>query len=371
MSTSAPSSKDKPYRISKQPQFAKKPKKEEEEEEEPQEPTSPTVMPVPKSPPKGDEEMGEEQGEELGEERVEGGSEGKGENDVSDVEVPADAPAPDEGTGAGPGGDADDVSEIDEGVPVNSIVRARSPDTVTDPLDINEDYFITHGKFTYGVNSDDILLKGTPMELPDGPTLGNVRVSRSYEQWGPYMRPNNLWVLEHEGISYLYVIMCVAGSDAKKHSVDSRRLRHVPSVVAIKIVQELKKKADNWPDWKVEKYKPVLQYEETENQQIEPKAAKWQTYKKVKNVPSAEESHEPVPRKKKKFSNCARGRAADTDEVLEDGEDGEPPTVVMRGANKVKRFKIGVGEKAHLLHLGRYVYVVVEDAPVDDDNDDN
>lgn len=268
----------------------------------------------------------------------------------------------------GEGAETSPMPDFDDGVPVSSIVCPRSPDTVTDPLHINEGFFITHGKFTYGINSDDILLKGTAMELPDGLTLGNVRVSRSYEQWAPFVKPINLFVVEHEGVSYMYVVMCVAGSDSKKKAVDSRRLRHVPSAVAIKIVQELKKKADNWPDWKVEKYKPVLHYEETENQQIEPRSAKWQVYKKIKNVPSAEESHEPVPRKKKE-SRGGRARAPDSDEMLDVGDDDEAPTVVMRGANKVKRFKIGVGERAHLVQLGRYVYVFVEDAPVDDVDD--
>lgn len=153
--------------------------------------------------------------------------------------------------------------------------------------------------------------------------------------------------------------MRVPDSEKRKYDVDTCRLRHVPSAVATKIVYELKKKADNWSDEKVSKYMPVLKYEETESQQIEPKAAKWQPYKKVKNVPSAEESHAPVPRKKK--DGKKRGHVGEEIKTLDEEGDGEAPNYGLRGAKLVKRFRVQPGEKVQFIQVGRYAYVVFHD----------
>ena len=107
------------------------------------------------------------------------------------------------------------------------------------------------------------------------------------------------------------------------------------------------------------KYAPVLAYEETENQQIEPKAAKWVPYKKIKSLLSAEESHEPVPRKKKE-----KRRAARNDDDHESIDEGEAPTLALLGAVGVKRFKVPPGIKAKLLQLNRHVYVVLQEDPI-------
>lgn len=350
------------YKISKKPEFANKTATRDEEEEPGQSPSARSPTPEQAAQPGGEPQQSEQEDDAVedsddDDQVVKKSTKARR---LSKASVNCDKSSSDEDEDVSPHKQDPGADDRFDAVPADVVERPASPDSITDPLQITEGFYTWFSKYCWGVSADYMRLQGVPMDLPDGRTLGNVRVSRSYEQWAPFVRPKNIFIIDDgNGISYMYVIMRVPSSDERTLAVDSRRLRHVPSVVAIKIVQELRKKSANWGEAQLAKYAPVLAYEETENQQIEPKAAKWVPYKKIKSLLSAEESHEPVPRKKKE-----KRRAARNDDDHESIDEGEAPTLALLGAVGVKRFKVPPGIKAKLLQLNRHVYVVLQEDPI-------
>ena len=171
------------------------------------------------------EEDGEEDGEEEEEEEEEpeGGGSGSGSEDESDAdELLAPTPTKNDGNDSEENNSDDGDMDDEEERAVLSTNASRS--ALTNVQAIEEEFFLTYGKKTFGVPDFCIVLQGTPFPCADGREMGHILASKSPDEWEK-IKSKHIYVIHADGHDYLYVCFYVPGTPAE--DIDKRRLQPV------------------------------------------------------------------------------------------------------------------------------------------------
>ncbi len=254
--------------------------------------------------------------------------------------------------------------EQDEGIVADGAEQYRPEKTPNVGVIPPDQLVISHGKFLWRVDHELVVLWGKPVVFPDGKTYGKIRISRSADAWGPYISPKHFFALRFEGVVYLYVIMCVDPNNCtpEQYAMDSRRLRHIPTIVAEGLVSKMKEKIPQFVSKgkmsaeRQAELQVVVDYVETEQQQIEPRAARLAAYKLIKlnkrDLPTAEIDHVSTPRSSKK------GGKGGGDEADDNDSSGTAPVGTSSSKSKVAVSKFAA---RHGAPAGRLSSIAVAD----------
>ena len=209
---------------------------------------------------------------------------------------------------------------------------------MTDIKNRKEQFWILYGRQVWGVPANALLLVGEPVVFENGTDCGKVRACRSAAVWKEHVGTRNICVIESKGNIYLYAIFCVCGSSKEKLNADTKRLRHVPTVVAEAFVKRLYSEIANQmhDDSSLQKFEPILRFKKTPSQQIMPQLTedlelgkRWVFYRNVKTVPTAEIDHAPKPRKKPKSTKSSESGDAVSSDATDPSSKPFSRTVVL------------------------------------------
>ena len=100
---------------------------------------------------------------------------------------------------------------------------------------IQQDYFLTYGKKTFGAPEYAFVIIGVPFECKSGEEMGHILASKSPDEWEK-IKSKNIFLMNADGHDYMYVCFYVPGSPTE--DIDKKRLQPVHRPVCKGLVEK-------------------------------------------------------------------------------------------------------------------------------------